>query len=378
MNIYSRKQIWKFLLLSVAVIIGIASLWVTNRLVQKLSIEERKKVELWAKAQNEVINSTTENITFPFEVIKNNETIPVIVTDHNGIITFYRNIDSVQQMDSTYLYERLSKMKTHCTPIEIAVSKQFVYYEESTILVQLTYYPYIQLAVIFLFIFVAYLAFSSSRKAEQNQVWVGMAKETAHQLGTPISSLMAWVELLSLKKIDLDILEEVGKDVKRLEIVAERFSKIGSATTLTKTNIVEVLQGVIHYMQTRTSSQVEYNIQLNEQNEIIVPINVPLFEWVIENICKNAVDAMEGTGSIEISVYDQMQVLFIDVKDTGKGIPKSKYKTIFQPGFTTKKRGWGLGLSLSKRIIESYHDGKIFVKSSEINSGTTFRIALKK
>jgi signal transduction histidine kinase len=189
---------------------------------------------------------------------------------------------------------------------------------------------------------------------------------------------MAWVELLSLKKIDLDILEEVGKDVKRLEIVAERFSKIGSATTLTPTNVVEVIKNVLHYMQTRTSSKVEYKFELHGIQEMIVPINVPLFEWVIENLCKNAVDAMEANGKIEISLYDQMQVLFIDIKDTGKGIQKSKYKTVFQPGYTTKKRGWGLGLSLSKRIIESYHNGKIFVKSSELNSGTTFRIALKK
>ena len=384
MNIYSRKQVWKILLLAVAVIIGIASLWITNRLVQKLSVEERKKVELWAEGMKHLANSNPENgmdISFPFMVIKNNETVPVIVTNENGQIEITRNLDSLKLNDTTYLAKKLADMKRNCTPIEIKISeniKQFVYYEESTLLVQLTYYPYIQLAVIFLFIFVAYLAFSSSRKAEQNQVWVGMAKETAHQLGTPISSLLAWVELLSFKKIDLDILEEVGKDVKRLEIVAERFSKIGSATTLTKTNIVEVLQGVIHYMQTRTSSQVQYKINLNGLEEIIVPINVPLFEWVIENLCKNAVDAMEGSGSIEINIYDQMQILFIDIKDTGKGISKSKYKTIFQPGFTTKKRGWGLGLSLSKRIIESYHDGKIFVKSSEINGGTTFRIALKK
>jgi signal transduction histidine kinase len=225
---------------------------------------------------------------------------------------------------------------------------------------------------------VAYFAFSSSRKAEQNQVWVGMAKETAHQLGTPISSLMAWIELLSLKNVDQEILSEVGKDVNRLEIVAERFSKIGSATALAPTNIIETINNVINYMQSRTSSRVQYSIKTNGHSEIIVPINVALFEWVIENLCKNAVDAMEGNGQIEITLYDQMQILFVDIKDTGRGISKSKYKTIFQPGYTTKKRGWGLGLSLTKRIIEDYHHGNIFVKSSEINAGTTFRIALKK
>lgn len=365
----------------VAVIIGISSLWITNRLVKKLSEEERKKVELWAEGMKQIARNnpgTGEDINLPFLVIKNNETVPIIVTDGNDHIQFTRNLDSLKLNDSTYLEEKLAQMKRYCTPIVIAASKQYVYYEESTLLIQLIYYPYIQLAVIFLFILVAYLAFSSSRKAEQNQVWVGMAKETAHQLGTPISSLMAWVELLSLKKTDTDILEEVGKDVRRLEIVAERFSKIGSATTLSRVNIVEIIQNVIYYMQTRTSAKVEYRFQLNNIQEMIVPLNVPLFEWVIENLCKNAVDAMKGNGIIEISLYDQMQVLFIDVKDTGKGIPKSKYKTVFQPGYTTKKRGWGLGLSLSKRIIESYHNGKIFVKSSELNTGTTFRIALKK
>ncbi len=368
------------MLFAVAVIIGISSLWITNRLVKKLSDEERKKVELFAESYRQLshIDNLNQDISFIFQVIHNNETVPVIITDSVDHILFTRNLDSLKLKDTTYLAEKLAQMKEHCTPIEITVSKQFVYYEDSTLLVQLIYYPYIQLAVIFLFILVAYLAFSSSRKAEQNQVWVGMAKETAHQLGTPISSLMAWVELLSLKKIDLDILEEVGKDVKRLEIVAERFSKIGSATTLTPTNIVEIIQNVIHYMQTRTSAKVEYKFQLRGIQEMMVPVNVPLFEWVIENLCKNAVDAMKGNGTIEISLFDQMQVLFIDIKDTGKGIPKSKYKTVFQPGYTTKKRGWGLGLSLSKRIIESYHNGKIFVKSSEINSGTTFRIALKK
>lgn len=383
MNIYSRKQIWKLLLFVVAVTIGISSLWVTNSLVKKLSLEERKKIELWAKGMKALANTENPNqdISFIFEVIKNNETVPVIVTDNKDSILFTRNLDSLKLNDVTYLKKRLSYMKIHCKPIEISISEkltQFVYYEDSTILTQLIYYPYIQLAVIFIFILAAYFAFSSSRRAEQNQVWVGMAKETAHQLGTPISSLMAWIELLTLQKVDNEILIEVTKDIKRLEIVTERFSKIGSETPLVSTNIVDVLNNVISYMQTRTSSKVVFSNNFSEYNELIVPLNPALFEWVIENLCKNAIDAMGGSGKIEILLFDQMQILFIDINDTGRGIAKSKYKTVFQPGFTTKKRGWGLGLSLSKRIIEVYHGGKIFVKSSEINAGTTFRIALKK
>ncbi|MBI5539733.1 MAG: HAMP domain-containing histidine kinase [Bacteroidia bacterium] len=383
MNIYSRKQVWKLLLLIIAVIIGISSLWVTNNLVNKLELEERKKIELWAKGMKALANTENPNqdITFIFEVIKNNETVPVIIADENDSIVVFRNLDSLKTNDPSYLKSRLTEMKKHCEPIEMIRSEKLtriVYYEDSTILIQLLYYPYIQLAVIFLFILVAYFAFSSSRKAEQNQVWVGMAKETAHQLGTPISSLMAWIELLSLKNVDQEILLEIGKDIKRLEIVTERFSKIGSGTSLVPVNVIEVLNNVVSYMRTRTSSKVQFILKFPVTGELIVPLNPPLFEWVIENICKNAIDSMESSGTIEISLFDQMQVLFIDIKDTGRGIPKSKQKTVFQPGYTTKKRGWGLGLSLSKRIIEVYHNGKIFVKSSEVNVGTTFRIALKK
>ncbi len=383
MNIYSRKQAWKLILLIIAVIIGISSLWVTNNLVKKLEQEERKKIELWAEGMKALANTQNpdQDITFIFQVIRNNETVPVIVTDNRDSIVFVRNLDSLKINDTTYLQSRLADMKAHCDPIELVISDkltQFVYYEDSTILIRLLYYPYIQLAVIFLFILVAYFAFSSSRKAEQNQVWVGMAKETAHQLGTPISSLMAWIELLSLKNVDQEILLEIGKDIKRLEIVTERFSKIGSGTSLVPINVIEVLNNVISYMRTRTSSKVQFVLNYSTTSELLVPLNPALFEWVIENICKNAIDSMESSGTIEISLYDQMQMLFIDIKDSGRGISKSKYKTVFQPGYTTKKRGWGLGLSLSKRIIEVYHNGKIFVKSSEINVGTTFRIALKK
>jgi signal transduction histidine kinase len=229
-----------------------------------------------------------------------------------------------------------------------------------------------------LFILVSYFAFNSTRKAEQNQVWVGMSKETAHQLGTPISSLLAWLEFLKLKNSDAELLSEVEKDIKRLETITERFSKIGSTPVLKKANIADVLNNSITYLKTRSSKKIKYILNFSSEDEIFVSINIALFEWVIENICKNAMDAMEGDGTIDITVTDNTQVIYLDIKDTGKGIPKSKYKTIFHPGFTTKQRGWGLGLSLTKRIVEIYHSGKIFVKNSELNRETTFRIVLKK
>ncbi len=383
MNIYSKKQRWKLLLLIIAVIIGVSSMWYTNKLVKKLSYEERKKVKLWAQGMKQLadIDDPDEDVSFIFEVIRNNETVPVILVDENDIIISARPADLLKPNDLEYNKRLLEKMKKDHEPIEIILSKghkNYIYYKDSILLNQLFYYPFIQLGVIFLFILVSYFAFSASRKAEQNQVWVGMSKETAHQLGTPISSLMAWVELLKMKNIDKQLVTEVDKDVKRLETITERFSKIGSAPVLSKANIIDVLNNSISYIKTRSSDKVVFNLNFSSSDEIFVPVNISLFEWVIENLCKNAIDAMNGSGTINISVTDHTQIVYIDIKDTGKGIPKSKYKTIFQPGYTTKQRGWGLGLSLTERIIEFYHSGKIFVKSSEINNGTTFRIALKK
>ncbi len=382
---YSKKQRWKLALFISAIIIGFSSLWYTNKLVKELSNEERKKVQLWAEATRQFVSTDiNQDISvFAVKISQDNTTIPAILVDENDSIIAARNFDSVRVQNPDYLYIQLKEMKEGYPPIEIALygeSKNYVYYKDSILLTQLTYYPLIQLGVIFLFILVSYLVFSTSRKAEQNQVWVGMSKETAHQLGTPISSLVAWVELLKLKlkQEDKSLVTEVEKDVKRLETITERFSKIGSSSVLTPANIVEVLQNSIQYLKTRTSNKVKYSLRTEPDDEIYVPINIALFEWVIENLCKNAVDAMNGVGSIDITVTDHVQVVYIDVKDSGKGIPKSKYKTIFQPGYTTKKRGWGLGLSLTKRIVEMYHSGKIFVKSSEIDNGTIFRIALKK
>ncbi len=382
MNTYSRKQVWKLMLFFAAIIIGVGSMWYTNKLVTELSREERKKVELWAEATKQLIMADfDQEVSFLTRIIQSNETVPVILVDEQGNIISSANLDSTRTNNEKYMRRQLEKMKDQHPPIEYEipnVGKNIIYYKDSVILTKLSYYPFIQLSVISLFILVSYLVFSTSRKAEQNQVWVGLSKETAHQLGTPISSLIAWIELLKLKEEDKVLVAEVEKDVKRLETITERFSKIGSAPVMTKTNIVGILNNSVNYVKNRSSDRVVFEINFAPDDETIVPLNVALFEWVIENLCKNAIDAMNGSGIISVSLTDHIQVIYIDISDTGKGIPKSKYKTIFQPGFTTKKRGWGLGLSLAKRIIEIYHSGKIFVKNSEINVGTTFRIVLKK
>jgi signal transduction histidine kinase len=381
-NIYTQKQRWKTLLLVAALLIGATSLWYTNKLVKKLSEEEGKKIQLWAEATRRLADVTELNadINFLSIVIGNNTTIPVILTDENFNALSWRNLDSLRTTDTTYLANEISTMLKQHPPIEIEIApqlKQYILYKDSEVLVRLRYYPYLQLAVIALFLFVSYLAFSSSRKAEQNQVWVGMAKETAHQLGTPLSSMMAWLELLKMKGTGAEYTAEIEKDVQRLQTITDRFSKIGSAPSLKKENVLTVMQHSVDYIRSRSSDKVKFSIA-GPSHELFAPLNVPLFEWVIENILKNALDAMEGSGSIQVSITDQQQFAYIDITDSGKGIPKSSYKTIFKPGYTTKSRGWGLGLSLSKRIVEEYHDGQVFVKSSELGKGTTFRIVLKK
>ena len=382
MSIYERKQRWKSILLLFAIMIGLSSLYYTNILVDKLSFEERKKVELWAKAMHRLADtSIIENdVTMLLEVIQNNRTIPVILTDNDGKIAGYNNLDSVRSRKPAYLDEQLLIMKEQNDPIIIDLGdglKNRLYYKNSTILQQLTWYPYIQLGVILIFIAVAYFAFSSSRKAEQNKVWVGLTKETAHQLGTPTSSLLGWIEVLKSRGQDQEIIKELSKDVNRLEIITERFSKVGANPKLTSNNLPESIQKTVEYLKSRSSKKVNFILNLPEK-ELLIPINLSLFEWVVENICKNAIDAIEGSGQIEIRVSESKHWVTIDISDNGKGIPKSKFKTIFKPGFTTKERGWGLGLSLAKRIIEIYHKGKLFVEKSELNKGTTFRIMLKR
>lgn len=383
MNIYTRKQRWKLALLTMAILIGVTSLWYTNSLVKKLSEQEKKNVELWAGAVRQLSEVSVEagDVSFALDVLRSNNTIPMILTDGEGNINSFRNLDSIKSLDESWLKEQILVMKSEKEPIEIVFGKNqdrnYVYHRDSLLLRQLRYYPYFQLGVITLFLLVSYLAFSSSRKAEQNQVWVGMAKETAHQLGTPLSSLMAWVEYLKSKGQD-DHLPEIEKDIARLNTITERFSKIGSAPSLRKESVTEMLQNSVSYIRSRTSERVKFAVKSNVTHEIFAPLNVPLFEWVLENLFKNAIDAMSGEGDITISVTDQQQFVYIDISDTGKGIPKSKFKTVFKPGYTSKSRGWGLGLSLSKRIVEEYHDGHIFVKSSDPGKGTTFRIVLPK
>ena len=350
-----------------------------------MSKEERIKVERWADAIR--LFTTGENLTsevnlFLNQVLATNTTIPLILVDQNGEINTSSNINFTEKNKDKVLAAELDKMKEHQEPIVIPLGdgvEQFLYYKESRLLEKLKYYPLFQLAVIMLFILVAYIAFSSSRKAEQNLVWVGMAKETAHQLGTPISSLIAWVELLKEENTNSSIIEELEKDTDRLEKITERFSKIGSNPELVPDNIYAVLLKSVSYLKKRVSKKIDIICNFDDSNELFIPLSSSLFSWVIENLIRNSVDAIENNpGSIRIDVTEREHDVIIDVTDNGKGVAKSKFKTIFQPGFTTKKRGWGLGLSLSKRIIEIFHKGKIFIKSSEPKKATTIRIVLKK
>ena len=499
MNIYSKKQQWKWILFIVAIIIVFTSLWYTNNLVNRIATDEQKKVTLWAEAvqkkaklvkftndlfqklkteerkkaelyalATKQLNSDFSDISFVLKVLQDNTTVPVILTDDKNNVTASRNFDSIISNDKVALQKELIAMKAMYEPVEIEVyrgqknylyykdsrlfndikvvfdsliksfisevainsaavpvvytdssktniiaygnidsvkintpekvasiiklmelqnnpilvdlgegAKNYIFYEQSPLLIQLKYYPYIQFGVIGLFLFIAYVLFSTSRKAEQDQVWVGMSKETAHQLGTPLSSLMAWTDYLRANGTDESIVNEMNRDVMRLNMITERFSKIGSQPTLQDEDICLVVKNAIDYLKTRTSKNVHYNLQIPGV-EIHAQLSVPLFEWVIENICKNAVDTMDGKGELTITITDIPEGVSIDLKDTGKGIPKSKFKSVFKPGFTTKKRGWGLGLSLCKRIIENYHHGKIFVLHSEENKGTTFRILLNR
>ncbi len=327
-----------------------------------------------------VFDSLTKS--FMDEVAVNSAAVPVIYTDSSKTKVIEKNakIDSVSINSPEKLQQMLENLAKQNDPIEIELSEgsvNYIFYAESELLTKLRLYPYFQFGVIGLFLLIAYIMFSTARKAEQDQVWVGMSKETAHQLGTPLSSLMAWNEHLRGIGVDESIINEMQRDVKRLNTITDRFSKIGSKPTLTQENVNEVLINSIEYLKNRTSKNVKYNVQLPTDN-IQAQLCVPLFEWVIENICKNAVDSMDGKGEITVTLTDVPEALYIDIKDTGKGISKSKFKTVFEPGFTTKQRGWGLGLSLCKRIIENYHEGKIFVLNSEQNKGATFRIELKR
>ena len=394
MDIYLKRKRGKILLLLSAIIIGVASLLYTNWLTEKMAREERKKVELWAEATKRfaepVIESTNEAavqrlntsyLTLLQEIAEQNTTIPIIIVDENGDFNTDANINYSESRREQVLKNELEKMKGYSEPIPIVLSHEntlYLYYRESNILRNLRYYPVVQLFVIIIFIIVAYFAFDATQRAEQNQVWVGMSKETAHQLGTPISSLMAWIELLKMQNVDPALIDEFESDTKRLEKITERFSKIGSKPELLATNLVEVLLSTVSYLKTRSSEKVKFEMNFTEGDRVEAPLNAALFSWVVENLCKNAIDAMDNNGKITFNLQENGGNVLIDITDTGKGVPKSQQKTIFQPGFSTKKRGWGLGLSLAKRIIEIYHSGKIFIKWSEAGKGTTFRIILNK
>jgi hypothetical protein len=374
---------FKGFLLAFAFLISLGTFVYTQTLVNKLKQEEHRKVELWAQATHRLAESRNrpgEEMTFMFDVAENNQTVPMIVTDQHDSILYDRNIELTNgPHKQRKLRQILSNMKKQYPPIVLPVSngrENYVYYSNSVLIKRLRYYPLVQLLILILFLLVAYIAFSASRVSEQNRVWVGMAKETAHQLGTPISSLMAWVELLRMQHVDESIVSEIAKDTDRLNRITERFSKIGSAPELTDTNVVEVLSNTIEYLEKRSPKRILFTSNFNPFQEIIIPLNASLFSWVIENLCKNAIDAIEGKGEINVSLYVAPEELYIDVTDTGKGIPKTSFREVFRPGYTTKKRGWGLGLSLGKRIIENYHNGHLSVKHSELNKGTTFRIVL--
>ena len=377
----------------IAIIIAVVSLLASHFLVMDLQREERNKMETWAMALRALSNADTNtDLSLVLNVIQGNNTIPVIVMDADGHVTDYRNIqmDTETADDSVeYVARYAQSMIKHGNCIKIflndvrndtlhhgtEVDYQLVCYDESIMLKRLSQYPYWQLGIVLIFVVVAIFALLASKRAEQNKVWVGLSKETAHQLGTPISSLMAWVEILKENYPDDDLIPEMNKDVKRLELIADRFSKIGSLPEPVDASMNDVLQHVVEYMNRRTSKKVDIEQHLPD-HEIIVKMNASLFEWVIENLCKNAVDAMEGKGRIELVLFEEGKYVVIEVTDNGKGIPKKDIKNVFMPGFTTKKRGWGLGLSLARRIVEDYHKGRIFVKSSELGVGTTFRIEI--
>ncbi len=376
----------KIILVIAAIIIAMTSLLVSHYLVKDLSNEERKKMETWAEALN-VLNHADEHtdLSLVLDVLQGNTTIPVVILDSAGNVGDYRNIsidgrtaEDTNNYITQYghrLYESGKYIKINLIDSAKINDYQLVCYDDSVLLKRLSHYPYWQLGIVMVFVVVAIFALLSSKKAEQNKVWVGLSKETAHQLGTPISSLMAWVEILKENYPDDELIPEMNKDVMRLERIAERFSKIGSLPEKEDGSLNEVLDRVVTYMRKRISNKVEIICNLPEQ-EVIVKMNESLIEWVIENLCKNAVDAMEDHGTITLTLFQERQTAVVEVMDTGKGIRKKDFNHVFMPGFTTKQRGWGLGLSLAKRIVEDYHQGRIFVKSSELGRGTTFRIEL--
>ena len=379
----------KLVLVVMAIVIAVTSLVVSHYLVRDLSLQEHTNMEVWAEAMRSY-NNADENadLGLVLRVMEGNNNIPVVVLDSEGEVQTYRNLNLEATTVNGKLQEAKEigeRMQSQGNAIRIELTGDddmpsdhlVVCFDESLLIRRLSYYPYVQLGIVLIFVMVAIYALLSSKRAEQNKVWVGLSKETAHQLGTPISSLMAWVEVLRETYPDDPLIPEMGQDVSRLQLIAERFSKIGSLPECKPENLSEIASHVVTYISKRTSNKVTLSTNLPDE-PLMVNVCAPLFEWVIENLCKNAIDAMEGKGSIVLTARDEGTLVSIEVSDTGKGIPKGNLRTVFKPGYTTKKRGWGLGLALCKRIVEEYHHGSIFVKSSELGRGTTFRIELKK
>ena len=405
-NIYDSRRIWKVVFLAISLVLVALFLYISNNLVKDLAEQERERMEIWAEATQELatmgsgsevdeegnpIPSTATDVDFLFSIIEGNHNIPVLLVDDQDNILNHRNFRLPEPVDSLslemspanlkFLNKKLRHLKNSENKIEIKIDEsttQYLYYEDSTLLRRLSYFPYIQLAVLILFFAIAYFALMSIKRAEQNKVWVGLSKETAHQLGTPISSLMAWTQLLDSMGVDKSIVTDMDKDVKRLSTIADRFSKIGSMPDKELVSINEAVTSSLEYMRARIPKRVSLYIHTNDQTNNGVMLSQTLFAWVMENLTKNAVDAMDGEGRLDITVEDSPNNVVILVKDTGKGIARKNFKNVFNPGFTTKKRGWGLGLTLVKRIIEEYHNGQIYIKESEVGKGTTFGIELPK
>ena len=399
-NIYDKRKLWKWIFLFLSVVLVGFFLIVSNNLVNDLAKQERERMEIWANATKALATapmSTDDNgmamqsgdIDFYLGIIEKNDNIPVLLVDEDNNILMHRNFDLPEPVDTlnpmtlspaneTFLQDKLSHLRNSRNHILIKIDDQItqhLYYEDSTLLTSMSYYPRIQLLVMILFVALVYFAVMTIKKAEQNKVWVGLSKETAHQLGTPISSLMAWVQMLEASGSDKEIVDDMNKDVNRLSMIADRFSKIGSKPEMALQPICDVVTKSLDYLRARISTAVSLSTDL-PKNEHNVMLCRPLFEWVMENLCKNAVDAMQGKGSLNVLVGYDKKTAFIEVTDTGKGIARKNFSNVFSPGYTTKKRGWGLGLTLAKRIVEEYHGGRIFVKQSEIGVGTTFRIEL--
>lgn len=383
MSIFKNTLWFKRIAILFSLLIVSLILWNTYAFFQKFKQDERAKMEVYGTAVREMAINSDLNDSFNLvtEVYNSVKGIPAILTDAEGNILSSNNLDSIKSLDKEYLEKQLQIMKRQNAPIEISykkdIPKQYVYYRNSDLLYRLTYYPLALVLILGLFLSVIYLFFRTNKIAEQNKLWTGMAKETAHQIGTPLSSLLGWIAILRTQNVSTEYVDEIEKDVNRLNTIANRFSKIGSLPELKKENIVAITKTAFDYLESRSSKQISFSFSAS-QDEINTNLNTELYGWVIENLIKNAIDAMQGKGAVSLVIYETISKVKIIVSDTGKGIPRSKFKQIFKPGFTTKKRGWGLGLSLSKRIIEDYHKGRVFVQKSELGRGTTFEILLDK